>query len=216
MCDATAAQSRICSWQNKNKKMNLLAHAYLSFNNADILAGNMISDYVKGKKQFDYPETIQAGIKLHRVIDTFTDTHAATKELKKIFCPAYRLYAGAFVDVVYDYFLANDAAQFATKNDLQNFTSVTYSLLAKNEIHFPEKFARQFPHMRDNDWLYHYHSNEGMRKSFGGLARRAKYISETDTAMQLFLDNKVKIQLHYDLFFPSLKKMVKDTINTIL
>ena len=196
--------------------MNLLAHAYLSFKDADILLGNMISDYVKGKKQFDYPQTIQAGIKLHRAIDAFTDSHAATHELKKIFAPAYRLYAGAFVDVVYDYYLANDEAQFATKNDLQNFTVETYSLLAKNETHFPEKFATQFPHMREHDWLYHYHSNEGMRKSFGGLAKRAKYITETDTAMQLFLDNKEKIQLQYDLFFSSLKKMVKDKINTIL
>jgi acyl carrier protein phosphodiesterase len=192
--------------------MNLLAHAYLSFNDADILLGNMISDYVKGKKQFDYPATIQAGIKLHRVIDAYTDTHAATYELKKIFAPTYRLYAGAFVDVVYDYFLANDLSQFSTKNDLQSFTVETYSLLAKNETHFPEKFARQFPHMREHDWLYHYHSDEGMRKSFGGLARRAKYITETDTAMQLFLNNKEKIQIAYDDFFPSLKKMVVDTI----
>ncbi len=194
--------------------MNLLAHAYLSFNDGDILLGNMISDYVKGKKQFDYPKTIQAGIKLHRAIDTFTDTHPATNELKKIFAPTYRLYAGAFVDVVYDYFLANDAAQFATKNHLQNFTIETYSLLTKNQIHFPEKFANQFPHMLTNDWLYHYHSDEGMRKSFSGLARRAKYITETDTAMQLFLDNKQRIQIAYDTFFPSLKKMVLEQMET--
>jgi acyl carrier protein phosphodiesterase len=30
--------------------MNYLAHAYLSFGEPDILAGNMISDFVKGKK----------------------------------------------------------------------------------------------------------------------------------------------------------------------
>ncbi len=35
--------------------MNYLAHAYLSFGDPDILAGNMISDFVKGKKKFDYP-----------------------------------------------------------------------------------------------------------------------------------------------------------------
>ncbi len=35
--------------------MNYLAHAYLSFNDPDVLAGNMISDFVKGKKKFDYP-----------------------------------------------------------------------------------------------------------------------------------------------------------------
>ena len=49
--------------------MNYLAHAYLSFNDPDILIGNMISDHVKGKKKFDLPEKIQRGITLHRNID---------------------------------------------------------------------------------------------------------------------------------------------------
>ena len=60
--------------------MNYLAHAYLSFNDPEILVGNMISDFVKGKKKFDYPLRIQAGIMLHRIIDEFTDGHPATRE----------------------------------------------------------------------------------------------------------------------------------------
>jgi len=52
--------------------MNYLAHAYLSFNEPELLLGNMVSDYVKGKKQFDFPKRMQAGIRLHRAIDEFT------------------------------------------------------------------------------------------------------------------------------------------------
>ena len=37
--------------------MNFLAHAFLSFNDPDILTGNMISDFVKGKQKFDFPLT---------------------------------------------------------------------------------------------------------------------------------------------------------------
>ena len=73
----------------------------------------MISDFVKGKKQFDYEFLVQKGIQLHRSIDSFTDEHPATKEMKKVFKPAYGLYAGAFADIVYDYFLANDKNEFA-------------------------------------------------------------------------------------------------------
>ncbi|HEY8657933.1 MAG TPA: hypothetical protein VIL78_02790, partial [Hanamia sp.] len=86
--------------------MNYLAHAFLSFNNADILTGNMISDFVKGKAKFDYPGEIQKGIHLHRLIDSFTDSHEVTARAKKFFRPQYRLYSGAFVDIVYDHFLA--------------------------------------------------------------------------------------------------------------
>jgi acyl carrier protein phosphodiesterase len=185
--------------------MNLLAHAYLSFNHEAILVGNMISDYVKGKKQFDYPLPIQAGIQLHRAIDEFTDTHDATQEIKKLFKPAYRLYAGAFTDVVYDHFLANDENEFSSAESLQSFTKNTYNLLQNNTTYFPEKFAKSFPYMQTQDWLYHYRYDNGMQKSFGGLARRAKYIAETETAFEIFLNNKEIIRQSYQIFFPQLK-----------
>src|SRR5262245_44062659 len=96
--------------------MNYLAHAYLSFNDPEVLVGNLINDFVKGKKRFDYPKGIQRGIALHRAIDNFTDQHDATREAKAIFRPAYRLYSGAFVDVVYDHFLAIDENEFSERS----------------------------------------------------------------------------------------------------
>ncbi len=196
--------------------MNYLAHAYLSFNKTDLLVGNMISDYIKGKKQFDYPSAIQKGIRLHRAIDDFTDNHAATFEIKKFFKPAYRLYAGAFTDVVYDYFLANDTNQFATADELKKFTQNTYHLLQLRSEHFPEKFANMFPYMQEQNWLYNYRFNEGMQKSFGGLASRAKYIEETDTAYKIFLDNKTDIDRWYQIFMPDVKFFTVNKIAELL
>ena len=65
--------------------MNYLAHAYLSFNNPEILTGNMISDFIKGNKKLNYISGIQKGIMLHRAIDEFTDNHPATKLAKEFF-----------------------------------------------------------------------------------------------------------------------------------
>ena len=62
--------------------MNYLAHATLSFGNAEILTGNIIGDFVKGKEKLTYPVAIQKGITLHRLIDEFTDTHSITKQAK--------------------------------------------------------------------------------------------------------------------------------------
>ena len=59
-----------------------------------------------------------------------------------------------------------------------------------------------FPYMRTQNWLYHYRTDEGMYKSFGGVARRAKYITETDTAFRIFLENKAFIRSCYHNFFP--------------
>ncbi len=196
--------------------MNYLAHAYLSFNNTDVLAGNMISDYVKGKTQYNYPDKIQVGIKLHRAIDDFTDTHACTKDLKEFFRPAYRLYAGAFADVVYDYFLANDNIHFSSPEALSLFAQNTYALLNKNIVLFPPPFAKIFPWMYTQNWLYNYRFNEGMQKSFGGLARRASYINETETAYNIFIKHKSEMQTCYNHFFTELKNFAAYKLQVLL
>ncbi|MBK5720547.1 DUF479 domain-containing protein, partial [Dysgonomonas sp. Marseille-P4677] len=88
--------------------MNFLAHAYLSFGDSDILIGNMIADLIKGKKIEQYPETIQRGIHIHRQIDSFTDNHPITQQAMNLLRPSAKKYAGAFLDVSYDHFLALD------------------------------------------------------------------------------------------------------------
>ena len=191
--------------------MNYLAHAYLSFNRPGIFTGNMISDFVKGRKKYDYPKEIQQGIALHREIDNFTDSHFATKDAKDIFRPAYRLYAGPFIDVVYDHFLALDENEF-TDESLKAFTINTYNLLDKYTDHFPEKFKAMYPYMKAHNWLYHYRYREGIQKSLGGVVRRAKYLTESDTAYFLFAEHYDELKQFYQLFFPDLKSM---TLNFI-
>ena len=191
--------------------MNYLAHAYLSFNRPGILVGNMISDFVKGRKKFEYPEEIQQGIALHREIDSFTDNHFATKEAKNIFRPVYRLYAGSFIDVIYDHFLALDENEF-TNDSLKTFTINTYNLLDMYTDHFPEKFRAMYPYMKTHNWLYHYRYREGIQKSLGGVVRRSRYLTESDTAYLLFNEHYDELKQFYKLFFPELKSMALNFI----
>jgi len=186
--------------------MNYLAHAYLSFGRPGILVGNMISDHVKGKRKFDYPGQIQQGIAVHREIDRFTDTHPATKEAKEVFRPAYRLYAGSLMDVIYDHFLALDENEF-TDDSLKAFTINTYAMLDQFIDHFPEKFSRMYPYMKAQNWLYNYRYRQGIEKSLAGVVRRAKYLEESDTAYLLFNEHYNKLKDLYQLFFPELKNM---------
>jgi len=184
--------------------MNYLAHAWLSFGHEQILVGNLISDFVKGKKKFDYPEGIQKGIALHRAIDTFTDDHQATKLAKATFRPAYRLYSGAFTDVAYDHFLANDPNEF-TQESLRNFSEKVYRILDSHLEYLPEQFARMFPYMKQQDWLFNYSTVRGTELSFGGLVRRARYLTDSETAVSLFEEHYKTLQECYKVFFPDLK-----------
>jgi acyl carrier protein phosphodiesterase len=193
--------------------MNYLAHAYLSFEKPEILVGNMISDFVKGKKRYDFPKGIQLGITLHREIDRFTDEHAALKNAKEIFRPAYRLYCAPLVDVVFDHFLAIDTNEF-TEDKLRVFTKETYDILNKHTEFFPEKFKLMFPYMQSQNWLYNYRNPWGIEKSLGGLVRRSKYMTESDTAFRLFTENYQELENCYRAFFPEVKDLAAGFLDT--
>lgn len=188
--------------------MNYLAHAYLSFNHPEILVGNMISDYVKGKKKFDYPADIQKGIILHRAIDTFTDAHPATKKAKEVFRPHYRLYSGAFVDVVYDHFLATDDREFPGSS-LLDFSEQVYKMLGEYLHWFPEPFNRMFPYMKEQNWLFNYQEKWGIEKSLGGVVRRAVYLTESDTAFRLFEEHYQLLSGCYRQFWADLQPFAR-------
>ena len=164
----------------------------------------MISDYVKGKKKFNYPSDIQKGIALHRAIDTFTDEHEVTKRAKEIFRPAYRLYSGAFTDVVYDHFLAADENEFP-ENSLHDFAQSVYTTLDRHTQWMPDRFAGMFPYMKEQNWLYHYQSHQGIYNSFGGLVRRAAYIDSSEAARELF-------EKHYQLLQSCYRQFWKDVL----
>lgn len=185
--------------------MNFLAHAYLSFNHPEILVGNMISDFVKGKKKFEYSQGIQHGIFLHRLIDQYTDDHDATKEARKFLKPAVGLYSGAFADVVYDHFLANDLNEF-TDASLQQHAIKTYSILTEANDVLPIKFQTMLPYMKAQNWLYNYKSLTGTQNSFGGVVRRASYLYSSTEVFDLFQKHYTSLQTCYTAFFPCLKE----------
>jgi len=174
----------------------------------------MISDFVKGKAQFQFPPGIQKGITLHRAIDAFTDTHWATKEAMQIFRPQYRLYSGAIMDVLYDHFLASDAAVF-TNQSLHHFTGQVYSTLEANATHLPPPFAHMLVYMKAENWLYRYHTAAGIAQSLRGLARRATYMPESSTAMQLFQQHYNLLRSLYVPFMADVKLFAKQQFDNL-
>lgn len=188
--------------------MNYLAHAWLSFNQPETLVGNMISDFIKGKKRFNFTEGIQKGIMLHRSIDAFTDAHEATKKAKAFFKPAVGLYAGAFVDVAYDHFLACDTNEF-NNNDLLNFSLSVYAILDQYQHILPENFARMLFYMKRDNWLFNYSTLYGIEKGFAGLVHRAKYLNNSSLVFTSFKENYEALKHYYAAFFPDVKKFAR-------
>lgn len=195
--------------------MNYLAHAYLSFNQPEVIVGNIISDYIKGKKQYDYPLPIQKGIRLHRAIDIFTDSHNAVRQAKQYLKPAVGLYAGAFIDIAFDHYLALDTQCFNTSEALATFAENTYKTLENHQEWFPETFKKTFPYMKQNNWLYNYRFNWGIEKSFANIARRATYLTSAEECFKLWEENYNAIHQLYKSFFPELKAYSSGFLDTL-
>ncbi len=189
--------------------MNFLAHAYLSFKDPDILVGNMISDFVKGASKFGFSGNIQKGIMLHREIDNFTDLHEATKKAKEIFRPAYRLYSGAIMDVIYDHYIATDPAIF-DEPSLFSFSEQTYEVLDQYSTVLPPNFLLLFTYMKRENWLYNNRHPEGIKKSLAGMIRRTTYLTESTTAYNLFIEHYVPLRECYADFIQDVKEFAKD------
>ncbi|WP_462221540.1 ACP phosphodiesterase, partial [Ferruginibacter sp.] len=132
------------------------------------------------------------------------------------FRPQYRLYSGAFTDVVYDHFLANDQSEFSTDDDLKKFTLATYQSLETNVAVLPEAFKKMLPYMIEYNWLYNYKNKWGIEKSFNGLVKRSQYLTESAIAFAIFNTHYDTIKSQYEIFYPDLKIFAAHQLQQIL
>ncbi|GEJ45278.1 ACP phosphodiesterase [Chryseobacterium sp. ON_d1] len=193
--------------------MNYLAHSFLSFTDGQIV-GQFLEDFIRNRDRFSFPKDIQDGITLHRAIDTFTDSHPAIHEAKKVFAPLVRLYAGAFVDVSMDHFVARDLS-LNSLAEWKTHSLYVYSVLNAHQQWLPENFKRMLVKMEQDDWLYNYREDWGIKFSIQNVLNKAKYLDKDIPVFEAFLKNKDFLQECYHDFFPDLLAHTKG-INAML
>ena len=81
-----------------------------------------------------------------------------------------------------------------------SFSQDVYKKLEANNRYFPPGFAAFFPYMKEQNWLYHYRTLQGMQRSLNGLHRRAKYMPPVDKAYALFIGHYHQLaQCYYEI-----------------
>jgi len=194
--------------------MNFLAHLYLSgTTDDDLLLGNFIADSVPGRQLEAYPPGVQRGIRLHRLIDTYTDQHPvvrrATARLRQA---GYGKYAGVISDVFFDHFLARNFAKFSSET-LLAFTQRVFALLTAREAKLPARVQQFLPYLVRDNWLLRYADFEGVGQSLSGLSRRASPGSGMETAVVELQRNYAAYEADFREFFPQLQAYVADVIS---
>lgn len=187
--------------------MNFLAHLYLSGDDPEIMVGNFIGDFVRGRHVHEqFPFTIATGIELHREIDQFTDSHEVVMESKKRLRPKYRHYAPVIIDMFYDHFLAAQWQEHHAQ-PLSDFATYAYTQLQRHETILPERVVQMMPYMVKGNWLLSYAQTNGIHRALTGMSRRTPFDSKMDEAVMDLEKWYQEFNTEFRAFFPELKQM---------
>ncbi len=181
--------------------MNFLAHTYLSGCNEEIIVGNFMGDYVKGRNYMNFPEQVKKGILVHRDIDTFTDMHMITKRSKRLVAPKYQKYAGIVIDIFYDHFLASLWDSYSTL-PLHEFVNRTYDLLKRNYKVLPESIKNWFPTFLENNWMMAYTTIDGIELVLDRMSENTSLPNHAAYAVEVLSDQYESFQDDFLEFFP--------------
>jgi acyl carrier protein phosphodiesterase len=187
--------------------VNFLAHLFLSGDNSQLMVGNFIADFVKGKKKDDYPLEIKKGIELHRAIDDFTDHHEITSVSKKRLYKNHHHYSAVVIDLFYDHFLAKNFSEYS-EIPLKVYADDVYKILQKNESFFPTAVKAFFPYMIERNWLVNYSTVEGIGRTLTGLGKRVHFENRMDRATVDLAENYSDYENEFSSFFPELINFV--------
>ena len=91
-----------------------------------------------------------------------------------------------------------------------------YRVLRNHEEIFPENFLRMLDSMEEDNWLYNYREDWGIKFSIQNVLSKAKYLHKNTPVFDVFLQNKAQLKVHFDAFFPDIlveAQTINETFN---
>ena len=187
--------------------MNYLGHLVLSGNNEEVLFGNFIGDAIKGNAYLDWPDNIQKGILLHRLIDDFTDNNHYYLKGKRRFYKDYPKMGGVINDIVYDFLLWQyyiDNGIPSLKKDINRF----HTILEKHREDMPKKIKFMYVYMKRDNWLLNYKYEWGIKKALKGIGKRINYSNNLDQSFNIVHENLEDFKNEFQLFYSEIQMKV--------
>lgn len=188
--------------------MNFLAHFLLSANDEELRLGNLLGDVVKGRvERYAQPgttERMRTGIRLHRAIDSFSDSHPVVRRSKQRIAVRYGRLSGVIVDVYYDHVLAREWSTHG-EGDLPAFADGVYRTLQGNLERLPAEVHPLVRAMTRGDWLAGYADIDNVARALRGMARRAQVAAGIGTAAEELARDYDAVASDFAEFFPELR-----------
>lgn len=184
--------------------MNHLAHALLADGcGAEFALGSALGDFVRGRPDPAWPVARQAGLRLHRSIDHFTDAHPEVAAARACFDPPLRRYAGIVLDVWFDHLLVRSWDAFSDES-LMTFSQRWLDLLDRRAAELPASLQAFLAWMHAHDLPVAYGDAATIDTVFRALARRLSRPSPVADALPALRARSGALQRHFAAFFPDL------------
>jgi acyl carrier protein phosphodiesterase len=152
--------------------VNYLFHMYLSGDDPDILTGNFMGDFVKGRLGDAYPPRLRRGIELHRRIDSFAQGQPQFTQSRLRLGKEFGLYRGILVDLYYDHFLALTWNDWSTE-PLTDYLHRVRRIVEGKRSYLPERLQAMVPVIFE-DMLPSYREAEGIGRALARMSTRVK------------------------------------------
>nr|WP_298967319.1 ACP phosphodiesterase [uncultured Halomonas sp.] len=180
--------------------MNFLAHAWLvSAGSDDFLYGNLIADGVKGRDLSDWPAEIAQGVRHHRRVDAWVDSHPSVANARRRAPVAQRRYAGIALDMLWDHFLARDTAGQADQNAI---VERCYRLLSARSA--PNRLKTMMPVLVEQDWLRGYADFDFTCRAIAGIGRRLSGPNQLAALVPWLDDDYQALEKDFQTLWPAL------------
>lgn len=155
-------------------------------------------------------DSFQKGIRCHRAIDRFTDSHPRVKSCIKRFPPPYRRYGGILTDVYFDHFLARDWSVYCAV-PLSNFIGEVYRDIDACLPDVPPDAAQHLRRMQSENWLGTYHQIAGITAILSRISRRFRKPFDLHGSLPIFEENESAFHTDFHAFFPELMAHVRNS-----
>ncbi len=169
--------------------MNFLAHSILSPRDPLVMLGNLCGDLIKGNKFEGINSDIVKGVRLHRSIDLFTDSHQLIREAKAIVRPKFKLFSGVVIDMFFDHFVAKNHPS------LKLHVNYIYKSANSNSSELPSSFNNMLQYMERFNWLETYASTVGLKKIMFQMRRRIGDKAPLDEAVDIMVCNEEEFKV---------------------
>ena len=195
--------------------MNWLAHVFLSEQKIDFQIGNFLADPLKGKLWDNASADMQKGVDIHKIIDSYTDSHRVVSTSKSRLREK-GLLKPVIVDLTYDYLLTKNWNMFSSipiKEFLESFNRQA----KKRSNDLPTQASELVANLADENRLNKYHDLNQLKQAFERIdTRLSKKLLLRESAVGYFdiVNEKINdLESDFLIFFPDLCRFVKKDLD---